>query len=176
MRGIRNMNELPAFELASGERIMLTGGFGGIFGWTWSLPFLLIVVMIGLVFIHKGQVTPDQTREGLEFMLIFGAIGIWPFARSGRYYLTNQRLIWRPRLGRSLVIGLASIPEDGLKVKPSTSSLRVRFGNRKVTLRYISGLERLWGGILLNRAHHRSGKYNPGHTHSPIAWSGRLGG
>ena len=120
MRGIRNMNELPAFELASGERIMLTGGFGGIFGWTWSLPFLLIVVMIGLVFIHKGQVTPDQTREGLEFMLIFGAIGIWPFARSGRYYLTNQRLIWRPRLGRSLVIGLASIPEDGLKVKPST--------------------------------------------------------
>jgi hypothetical protein len=44
---------------------------------------------------------------------------------------------------------------------------RVRFGNRKVTLRHIRGLERLWGGILLGRGSSPIRQIQPG-SHSLI--------
>jgi hypothetical protein len=55
--------------------------------------------------------------------------------RSGKYWLTNERLMWKPHTGEPVQIPLRSIPEDGIRTTPF--GVRV-VGDRKLYLQDVS--------------------------------------
>ncbi len=77
------------------------------------------------------------------------ALGCWPLLRTGRYWLTTRRLVWKPRLGELKQVWVEDIDADEIRGDKLKSKLVVRGDDRKVVVRYVSGMDRLWGGILL---------------------------
>jgi hypothetical protein len=141
------------FSLQRGERILLGGGFGGA-GWAWTAALLLpslccmspALVVLSVAGLQDSHVLGLLLSGGMLAGLLL--LASWPWLRSGRYWLTTQRLVWKPRLGRIQVLSLAEIPADRVSAGPITSTVRIR-GRRPMALRYVGGAERLWGGILL---------------------------
>ncbi len=142
----------PPFVLAPGERVLLRGGFGGA-GWGWMIgigifwlataPCAAAALWVGL---SRGQWL--LVPFGLAFLLVGLAVAAWPILRSGSYWLTNLRVHWKPRLGGAAAVPLAEIDPERVRVGTLTSSLHIR-GRSPLSLRYIGGLERLWGGLEL---------------------------
>ncbi|WP_342376302.1 hypothetical protein NVS55_34195 [Myxococcus stipitatus] len=102
--------------------VALLGGFGAVFGvllallghgpWTAGVPVaLLVALVLGLL------------------------------ARSGRVWLTSERLLWVPTFGESVSVPLASIPAGGVAVE-SALTLRVE-GERRVRVPFLSDANRL---------------------------------
>jgi hypothetical protein len=143
------------FALKPGERLLLKGGFGGLFGWVWTctaLPFTVLgmgslIVTDVVKDLMKGDVS--GTCVALVFLPIVLLVGLWPWLRSGRYWLTTRRLVWAPYLGKRQSMSASEVADSAIGpplLGVMTSSLRVRCV-RCLTLRYISGLERLWGAL-----------------------------
>jgi hypothetical protein len=55
--------------------------------------------------------------------------------RSGKYWLTSERLMWKPHTGEPVQIPLRSIPDDG--IQPSVFGVRV-VGERKLYLQDVN--------------------------------------
>ncbi|MBV9123575.1 MAG: hypothetical protein JO112_09475, partial [Planctomycetes bacterium] len=153
---VEDTTKLLPFALQPGEKVLLRGGFGGMFGWVWTIPLvglflagLIPLIVLGVV----GKNAPVQAGGavcGGVFLVILLITASWPYLLSGRYWLTNRRLFWKPRLRRVRSIPLAELRECNLRARPITSSLLIR-GKRRLSLRFIGGMERLWGGLMLFR-------------------------
>jgi hypothetical protein len=148
--------EIPAgtpFVLEPHEQVLLRGGFGGNWAWGWTIGLGLGWVVLGALVVagmlsNLGQ---GQVVLGLALLPVLPislVVAAWPFLRSGRYWLTNLRLHWKPRLGTAVAVPLPAIDLERIKVKAKTSCLFIR-GDQSVSMRYIGDLERLWGGIIL---------------------------
>jgi hypothetical protein len=138
------VNRLPV-ELLSSERLLLSGGSGG----TW--PFLWLVM---LAFYGAGLLVRELHEFSDPFVVAVAiAISLWAFLSSGHYWLTTKRLIWKPRIGQLQQVALDSIDKESIHVKPVTSSIvlqgKAPQGQININLRHISGLNRLWGALLL---------------------------
>ena len=164
------------FKLQPDERILLRGGFGGTISWMWLFTFLPMCL-----FCFSPLVILQSVAAGLKhhypFVVVWGLFlppllvaGFWPLLRSGRYWLTTERLIWKPRIGRLRELALADVRTDEIVAKKLWASLRVRGRRESLSLRYIGGLERLWGGILLLAEMDADGLPATGKGVADVAW------
>ncbi len=141
------------FVLEPGERVLIRGGFGGQGGWSWlagvGIGCLLFAPCVGLaLFRGLADGNVPSALVGLVFLMLGLFVASLPYLLSGTYWLTNLRLHFKPRLGAAVAVPFADIDADRIRVGVLTSSLYVK-GPRPVSLRYIRGLERLWGGLIL---------------------------
>jgi hypothetical protein len=105
-------------RLAPGEKIVFTGGFS---------PSLagsgLLLLEVGLACFAANQMIRDagETPSSWGWLwpvwLALAAVGFWrQYQRSGRFWLTEQRLIWLPTRGEPLQLPLRDIQSDGIRV------------------------------------------------------------
>lgn len=114
---------LAPVALADGEQVVLSGGR------SWH------------VWLFTAALLPSLC------MLIPLAALPWLF--SGRYWLTQRRLIWKPMLGKVKEIALKDITAVDVVGKRSTITVRGPQGS--FSLRLIQGWSRLWGALVLFR-------------------------
>lgn len=131
------------FTLAPGEGVLLKGGFGGKWGWTWLGVLLAVSLLLLLPMALRGGRSGPVV--GVVFLVTFAA-AFWPLLRSGTYWLTTHRLHWKPWLGQAVAVSVAGLDRQGGTIHPLTSSLSI---GDSLSLNYIRGVERLWGGLLL---------------------------
>jgi hypothetical protein len=138
------------FALRGDERMLVRGGFGGTFAWVWVctvLPFTLCCWSpLFLVEALRGGTAAKLL--GIPISLLLLTTAAWPLLRSGRYWLTTRKLVWKPRLGSLVTLDLADARTDGIRAGLFGRALRVP-GRPTVTVRYVRGIDRLWGGIAL---------------------------
>ncbi|HEY0076925.1 MAG TPA: hypothetical protein VGB77_22765 [Abditibacteriaceae bacterium] len=105
-----------------------------------------------LAFYGVGLLVRELHKFSDPFVVAVGiAISLWAFLSSGHYWLTTKRLIWKPRIGQLQQVALDSIDKEDIHVKPVTSSivLQGKAPPGRITMSHISGLNRLWGALLL---------------------------
>lgn len=143
------------FELLPGERVMLRGGFGGAaaWGWTCTATPLLVLLLFPLAVVTGLLAATNGNPAGLVCAAVLAPplllAGLWPHLRTGRYWLTTQRLLWKPRFGRKREARLRDVDPADVSGGRLTSSLRVADRRDRFTVRYVSGAARLWGGVLV---------------------------
>lgn len=145
------------FALRDGEIILFQYGLSG-FGRLWTffaLPGLLCSVCYMPLGVLGTWLNPPNGEPPILTTLISGLIALpylalclGPWLLSGQYWLTTQRVVWQPRLGRRQQLPLAQINTDQIRAIAWTQSLHLQ-GESKISLRFVAGLDRLWGGILL---------------------------
>ncbi|WP_157369786.1 hypothetical protein [Zavarzinella formosa] len=137
------------FALVPGERVVLREGFGGLFAWVWILCNMTFVFScMGLFLVAQAIVGGWGERLfALVFMPVLLLYVFWPWVRSGRYWLTNKRLIWLPRWGKLQTLDLEEVDPDDIKPVSAHRGLKVPGESRKISIRYVRGISRLWGGI-----------------------------
>jgi hypothetical protein len=141
------------FVLDLHERVLVSGGFGGKLPWSWTISLgigcvtlLPVIARDALVALSRGRLLPGLIFLGMGLVLLF--LTALPFLCSGRYWLTNLRLCWKPRLRAMISVPLRAIDVERLSVWDATSSLRIR-GEMPVSLHCVGNLDRLWGGLML---------------------------
>ncbi len=143
------------FTLRRHERVLLRAGFGGVAGWAWVctvLPmslscFSLLAVLQSLAALLKGKYI--VFAYWLVCLPLFLTLGLWPLLRTGRYWLTTHRVAWKPRFGKLKTMWVEDVRTEDISGDKLKSKLTLRDEDRKIVLRYVSGLDRLWGGILV---------------------------
>jgi hypothetical protein len=115
----------PPVSLRAGEQVLLSGG-------TWPLFTLMLIAMLAMFF--------------LIFPLV---IALFLILRTGRYWLTTERLIWKPRGRKLREVALEEITPARLKVLVKTRTLVVHAPSGRFSMWGVSNLPRLWGGLIL---------------------------
>jgi hypothetical protein len=120
-----------------------------------ALPCLLCVVCympLGLmgVWLNPSSGDPPWLTTLITFAIAIPVLlfGFGPWLLSGHYWLTTQHLVWQPRSGKPIQLPVGTIRVDRIRYFPWTQGLQIK-GERSVILRFVAGLDRLWGGILL---------------------------
>lgn len=111
----------PPIALEPGETVVLSGGRSW-HVWLYTLAF----------------------APALCALLPLAAL---PWLFSGRYWLTQRRLLFAPPLGPVKTVRLADI--TGVDLKASTAKLTVRTPQGHVTVRFAQDFARLWGALVL---------------------------
>lgn len=85
---------------------------------------------------------------GVALLLMLCSVVPWMVVamRSGRAWLTSERLLWQPVLGEPVSVPLASIPPGGIQVDPRLLDVRVE-GVRRAHVRHLQDARQL--GVLL---------------------------
>lgn len=114
------MNSSP-LPLEPGETVVLCGGRSWHF-WLYTLIFTpLLCAMI--------------------------PAAVLPFVLSGRYWLTQRRLIFKSPLGRAKCLALAEL--TGVEVVATRATLTLRSKHDTITIRFAEHFSRLWGALVL---------------------------
>ena len=115
------MNPPGPVPLEPGETILLAGGRSW-HAWLYTIVFLpMACVMVPLC--------------------------VLPWLFSGRYWLTQRRLIFKSPLGSPKVMALKDL--SGIEVVGERSTLTVRHAGGSITLRFAADFRRLWGALIL---------------------------
>lgn len=107
----------------------------------------LILLVVPLV--HLLALTAGPT-------LLLGLLGVFLtllaafILRSGQFWLTSERLIWKPLLGEPLSVPLRSIREKGVHVDRLLRTVRVE-GERTLNVRHAEPMEKLATLVELHR-------------------------
>lgn len=72
---------------------------------------------------------------------------VLPWLISGRYWLTQRRLIFKSPLGKPQVMNLKDL--SGLEVVGKRSTLSLRHPSGRITMRFVEDFHRLWGALIL---------------------------
>lgn len=113
-------------ELAAGEVRLLEGDSADL----WFVLQMYASIILGLLASRFGG---DPGAFVLLVLLVANIVhGV---LRSGKYWLTNERLVWKPHRGEPVQIPLRSIPEDG--IRPTLLGVRV-VGDRKLFLQDVN--------------------------------------
>ena len=142
------------FTLKQGEQLVLRGGSGGLFMWM----CLIMLGPAGLFFLGYCLVSLFQEFKPstliclLPGSLLFCFAGFGSLLLSGRYWVTTQRLLWKPWLGGGKELEHADLKACKLDVSPTTKSLTVR-GPTRMSLRCITKVDRLWGALTIFQNH-----------------------
>ncbi|AGC48254.1 hypothetical protein MYSTI_06982 [Myxococcus stipitatus DSM 14675] len=120
----------------------LLGGFGAVFG--------ILLATLG-----QGPWTAGVPTA----LLVASVLGV--LAKSGRVWLTSERLLWVPTFGEAVSVPLESIPAGGVAVE-SALTLRVE-GERRVRVPFLSDANQLATLIEM-------------HSQSPLRSRARSGG
>lgn len=135
-----------------GETVLLEGGARWppfrhflYFFVLWSFVTPLVAAVMG-AWAGPEAGAAAGTLVGVPLFLPFYA---WFSLRSGHYWLTSERLLWKPRLGEPVQVLLSSLG-DGEVSLGSSSSVKVR-GRVKMTLRYVPRAWKLAALISIHR-------------------------
>ena len=88
--------------------------------------------------------------------LLLGVVGVFLtllaafILRSGQFWLTSERLIWKPLLGEPISVPLRSIRDKGIRFDRLLHSVRVE-GERTLNVRHVEPLEKLATLVELHR-------------------------
>jgi hypothetical protein len=107
--------------LAPGETIVLSGGRSW-HAWLFTIAVLPTACMLLPIF-------------------------LLPWALSGRYWLTQRRLIFQTPLGKPQVMALQDLRQVDVVGRRATLSLRHAGGS--ITMRFVENFASLWGAIVL---------------------------
>jgi len=107
------------------------------------LIFLLVPMM------HLLALTAGPTLQ-LGLVGVFLTLLAAFILRSGQFWLTSERLIWKPLLGEPISVPLRSIRDNGVRVDRLLHSVRVE-GERTLTVRHVDPLEKLATLVELHR-------------------------
>ncbi len=114
-----------------GERVLLEGN-------AFLPPFGM---SLGIVTVAVALLRFAGPGAAAGLLALFAVI---TWLRSGRYWLTSERLLWQPRRGEPEQVSLAAIREGSIRFNPFTDTLKV--GRPGLTLRHVpraSGLATL---------------------------------
>jgi hypothetical protein len=138
------VRDTPSLEMAPGETRLLEMKRNQ------SIPPPLAVLIFLLVpFVHLTAILAGPT-----FLLFAVATFITLLAafvmRAGEFWLTSDRLIWKPLMGEPVSVSLRSIRKGGIQMERLTRSMRVQ-GDRLVHVRYVEPLEKLAALLEMHR-------------------------
>jgi len=112
-------------------------------------PPLAAFILLLVPFVHLMALVAGPT-------LLLGAVGVFLtllaafIMRAGEFWLTSERLIWKPLVGEPVTVSLRSIREGGIHLERLSRSMRVQ-GDRIVHVRYVEPLEQLAALVELHR-------------------------
>ncbi len=109
----------------------------------WQISSVVLRIAEAL---QKLSVPQGGAWVAVPLLLLFY---VWFYVRSGHYWLTSERLLWKPRLGEPVEVKLSSLG-DGQVTLGSSSTVKVR-GRSRVTLRYVPQAWRLASLISIYR-------------------------
>ena len=163
----------PSVELAPGETPLMEGGAEDVGLRRWRHGVLFLLVMASAHFLKDD-------RWGPQAVLCALFVG-FQLSRSGRYLLTSERLVWRPRWREPVQLPLSSIPERGVQL--GLSGVQVQ-GECSLALSYLSsprpehqdlwsnGLGDLYrfGRSVVRRLRGHSSTLSPMSSRDPALW------
>jgi hypothetical protein len=81
--------------------------------------------------------------------IVIPLLAIWFFwGRSGKFLLTSHRLIWKPNLGKEVIIPREALRTLDISIGPRFRSVRLH-GAQKVSMPMLWKYKELWGGLVL---------------------------
>jgi hypothetical protein len=112
---------------------------------------LVAVLLLGTGALMVSAILADKLLDlggGVAVLLMMAAVVPWMVVamRSGRAWLTSERLLWQPVLGEAVSVPLASIPQGGVHVEPELLNVRVE-GERRAHVRHLQDAHQL--GVLV---------------------------
>ncbi|WP_147446589.1 hypothetical protein [Corallococcus sp. CA047B] len=109
-----------------GEQVLATGG-------PWFMAYFA-TVMLSLVLL------PTVVVPLLAVWFIWG--------RSGKFLLTSHRLIWKPNLGKTVIVPREALRTLEISIGTRFRSVRLR-GAQKISMPLLWKYKQLWGGLVL---------------------------
>ncbi|MCY1021027.1 hypothetical protein [Pyxidicoccus sp. MSG2] len=94
----------------------------------WTLPLFLLAYVLYLVLMFPlGLVIGEWALLGIAAFLVLPMLwrALRILSRLGRFWLTRERLVWRPVFGAAESVSLSSIPPGGVHLELATDSVRV---------------------------------------------------
>jgi hypothetical protein len=138
------VREVPSITLEPGETRVLE------MKRTQSIPPpLAILIFLIVPFVHLTALFAGTTIL-LFAVAAFIAVLTAYVMRAGEFWLTSERLLWKPAVGEPVSVSLRSIREGGIHVEHLTRSMRVE-GDRTVHVRYVEPLEKLAALLEMHR-------------------------
>jgi hypothetical protein len=138
------VRKVPSIEIGPGETRLLEMKRNQ------AIPRPLVVLIVLFIpFLHLMSLLAGPN-------LVLGLVGVFFtllaafILRAGEFWLTSERLIWKPVMGEPVTVSLRSIREGGIHLKRFSRSLRVQ-GDRTVYVRYVEPLEQLAALLELHR-------------------------
>lgn len=113
----------PPFPLAEGEVVVSTGGP------SW------------VVWVFGAALAP--------LLCVLVPVALLPWVVSGRFWLTQRRLIWKSRWGKPKELAIAQITQ--VKIVGSRQTVSVKSEQGGLTVRLSTNWRELWGALLLFR-------------------------
>jgi hypothetical protein len=99
------------------------------------LLFMLLPLVYATGLFSRPSVMLGMVGLGFTLLVVF-------LLRAGEFWLTSDRLIWKPLVGDTVSVSLSSIRDGGIHMEGAAQSLRVQ-GDRAVHVRYTDPLEQL---------------------------------
>jgi hypothetical protein len=128
--------------LALDEKLLLEGGFSPSRSSVLFSSCLCLVLFNGFVSTETGDVPRDWVWVGLSGLAL-SALRVWDQRRcSGRYWLTQGRLIWQPTRGEPLQVLLHDLTPDSIRFRPPNRVEVTLADGRPLLLWFISDAER----------------------------------
>jgi hypothetical protein len=115
-----------------------------------SIPLpvaLLIFSMVPLLHLVAAFSGPGVI---MGFATLLVSLVVLFVARAGEFWLTSERLVWRPVMGEPVSVSLRSIRPGGIQVERLSRGVRVE-GDRIVHVRYAEPVEKLAALLELHR-------------------------
>ncbi len=141
------------FELNPDEQVLMRAGFGTLYARLWiglTIPFSFfcigpLSILQAIISVQKE----DYLFVPIWILLFLGVVlfCLWPLLLSGRYWLTTERIFWKPRLGKPREMWVRDVDKISSGGMKSSIKIYDAEGN-KITPRFVADLPRLWGGIV----------------------------
>ncbi|MBI5497452.1 MAG: hypothetical protein HY904_20745 [Deltaproteobacteria bacterium] len=85
----------------------------------------------------------------MSYMIVPAILAVFLVSRTGRYWLTTERLLWKPRLRGLQQMALKDLDLSNIGIRVRTRTLIARGKGRTISMWAIQRIEELWGGLLL---------------------------
>jgi hypothetical protein len=115
-----------------------------------SIPPPLLVLILLVIPLLRAAIALMGPAAVLFVLGLFFSLVTLAVARAGEFWLTGDRLVWKPVIGKSVSVSLRSIRSGGIQVKRLARSVRVQ-GDRIVHVRYAEPVEKLAALLEMHR-------------------------
>lgn len=111
-----------------------------------SVNYVFLAVFLLIQFLPKAYAQlVVYAAAGMGLVLLVAYL-----LKSGEYWLTSERLVWKPRVGEPVEVPLRSIPAGGVNLQRLTSTVWVE-GERTVRMPFVPNAELLTALLELHR-------------------------
>lgn len=115
-----------------------------------SVPPPLLVLILLVIPLLRMAVAFMGPAAVLLILGLFSTLIALAVARAGEFWLTSDRLVWKPVIGKPVSVSLRSIRSGGIKVERLARGVRVQ-GDRIVHVRYAEPVEKLAALLEMHR-------------------------